>query len=85
LTRQASSIAETSRTAGPPSGAIRLATRSVRIHHCAIRRTAALAREHGHAANGYRTVFNCNSRAGQTVFHIHPHLPAGRRLGRPPG
>jgi histidine triad (HIT) family protein len=50
-----------------------------------IRRAAALAREHGHAANGYRTVFNCNSHAGQTVFHIHLHLLAGRRLGWPPG
>jgi histidine triad (HIT) family protein len=50
-----------------------------------IRRAAALAREHGHAENGYRTIFNCNSHAGQTVFHIHLHLLAGRRLGWPPG
>ena len=49
------------------------------------RRAAALAREHGHADRGYRTVFNCNAEAGQTVFHIHMHLLGGRRLGWPPG
>ena len=32
-----------------------------------------------------RTVFNCNSDAGQTVFHIHLHVLGGRRLGWPPG
>jgi len=34
---------------------------------------------------GYRTVFNCNADAGQTVFHIHLHLLAGRALRWPPG
>jgi histidine triad (HIT) family protein len=46
---------------------------------------AALARTNGHADGGYRTVFNCNANAGQTVFHIHLHLLGGRRLGWPPG
>ena len=50
-----------------------------------IRRAAALAAEHGHAERGYRTVFNCNADAGQTVFHIHLHVLGGRRLGWPPG
>jgi histidine triad (HIT) family protein len=49
------------------------------------RRAAALAREYGHADRGYRTVFNCNADAGQTVFHIHLHLLGGRRFGWPPG
>jgi histidine triad (HIT) family protein len=49
------------------------------------RRAAALAAEHGHADRGYRTVFNCNRDAGQTVFHIHLHLLAGRPLTWPPG
>ena len=49
------------------------------------RRAAALARERGYAERGYRTVFNCNREAGQTVFHIHLHLLAGRGLGWPPG
>ena len=50
-----------------------------------IRLAARLAKDRGVDAAGYRTVFNCNSHAGQTVFHIHLHLLAGRRLGWPPG
>ena len=50
-----------------------------------VRRAAALARGQGYADRGYRTVFNCNAEAGQTVFHIHLHLLAGRGLGWPPG
>jgi histidine triad (HIT) family protein len=46
---------------------------------------AKIAGEHGHAERGYRTVFNCNADAGQTVFHIHLHVLGGRRLGWPPG
>ena len=49
------------------------------------RRAAALAREHGYADRGYRTVFNTNREAGQTVFHLHLHLLAGRGLTWPPG
>jgi histidine triad (HIT) family protein len=49
------------------------------------RRAAAIAREKGHADGGFRTVMNTNADAGQTVFHIHLHLLAGRRLGWPPG
>jgi len=50
-----------------------------------VRRAAALAADAGYAARGYRTVFNCNAEAGQTVFHIHLHVLAGRPLGWPPG
>jgi histidine triad (HIT) family protein len=49
------------------------------------RAAAALAREHGYDTRGYRTVFNTNREAGQTVFHIHLHLLAGRGLTWPPG
>ena len=49
------------------------------------RRAAALAREHGYAERGYRTVFNCNREAGQSVFHIHLHVLGGRPLTWPPG
>ena len=35
--------------------------------------------------SGYRTVFNTNGDAGQTVFHIHLHLIGGRKLDWPPG
>ena len=50
-----------------------------------VRAGAALAREHGHAERGYRTVFNTNADAGQTVFHIHLHVLGGRTLMWPPG
>ena len=33
----------------------------------------------------YRTVFNCGPTAGQSVYHIHLHVLAGRPLGWPPG
>ncbi|MBI3072119.1 MAG: HIT domain-containing protein [Deltaproteobacteria bacterium] len=39
----------------------------------------------GHAEAGYRVVLNCNADAGQTVFHVHAHLLAGRVMGWPPG
>jgi histidine triad (HIT) family protein len=50
-----------------------------------IRTAATLAEQHGHSAGGYRTVFNCNADAGQTVFHIHLHVLGGRRMTWPPG
>lgn len=46
---------------------------------------AEYARNEGFADAGYRTVFNTNAAAGQTVFHIHLHLLAGRPLSWPPG
>jgi histidine triad (HIT) family protein len=50
-----------------------------------VRRAAAIANERGISAAGFRTVFNTNREAGQTVFHIHLHLLGGRSLGWPPG
>ena len=44
-----------------------------------------VARDKGYADRGFRTVFNTNAEAGQTVFHIHLHLLAGRGLTWPPG
>ena len=46
---------------------------------------ADYARREGFSEAGYRTVFNCNRDGGQTVFHIHLHLLAGRPLHWPPG
>lgn len=37
------------------------------------------------ADRGYRTVFNCNAEAGQSVFHLHLHVLGGRALRWPPG
>ena len=50
-----------------------------------VRTAAAIASGLGHADRGYRTVFNCNADAGQTVFHVHLHLLSGRSLTWPPG
>lgn len=46
---------------------------------------ARIARDRGFAENGYRTVMNCNQHGGQTVYHIHMHVLAGRALSWPPG
>jgi len=34
---------------------------------------------------GYRVVLNSGPQAGQTVFHLHLHVMAGRHFGWPPG
>jgi histidine triad (HIT) family protein len=44
-----------------------------------------VAEAEGVAESGYRVVFNTGAAAGQTVFHVHAHLLAGRPLGWPPG
>ena len=44
-----------------------------------------VAADAGVAESGYRTVFNCNAQAGQTVFHLHLHVLGGRAMQWPPG
>jgi histidine triad (HIT) family protein len=50
-----------------------------------VRTAATIAAQYGYGERGYRTVFNCNADGGQTVFHVHLHLLAGRGLTWPPG
>ena len=50
-----------------------------------VRRAGLIAKDLGHAEDGYRTLLNCNADAGQSVFHIHLHLLAGRTMTWPPG
>ena len=45
----------------------------------------ALASKEGLSDSGYRTVFNCNKDAQQTLFHIQLHLIGGRKMTWPPG
>jgi len=44
---------------------------------------AAVATAEGH--DDYRLVFNTGGGVGQTVFHTHVHLLAGRSMSWPPG
>ena len=46
---------------------------------------ARRARDKGFADSGFRVVMNSGRDAGQTVFHIHLHVLAGRPMSWPPG
>jgi histidine triad (HIT) family protein len=46
---------------------------------------AETARRLGVEEDGYRVVTNRGEKAGQSVFHLHLHLLAGRRMNWPPG
>ncbi len=45
---------------------------------------AQIATEEGYGES-FRLVINNGESAGQSVFHLHVHLLAGRRFGWPPG
>ena len=44
-----------------------------------------IAKAEGLEQDGYRIVINDGEKAGQSVFHLHLHILAGRRLHWPPG
>ena len=44
-----------------------------------------IASDMGLNDDGYRVVINNGENAGQTVFHLHLHLLAGRGFSWPPG
>jgi histidine triad (HIT) family protein len=44
-----------------------------------------IARDMGLAEQGYRIVLNSGAGAGQSVWHLHLHLLAGRSFAWPPG
>lgn len=50
-----------------------------------LRVAAKVANDEGHSETGYRTVINTGAGAGQSVFHLHAHLLAGRSMHWPPG
>ena len=43
-----------------------------------------LGQDMGFGEDGYRVVMNCNEYGGQSVYHVHLHLLAGKPLGWPP-
>ncbi|MBV1786916.1 histidine triad nucleotide-binding protein [Marinobacterium sp. D7] len=43
-----------------------------------------IAQKEGFSEDGFRTVLNCNSHGGQTVYHLHLHLLGGKPMGWPP-
>lgn len=49
------------------------------------RKAGEIARQKGLAESGFRLVQNNGTGAGQSVFHMHFHLLAGRSFGWPPG
>ncbi|MEI6209660.1 MAG: histidine triad nucleotide-binding protein [Desulfuromonadales bacterium] len=51
----------------------------------AFRKAGAIARQKGYSDSGFRIVQNNGEGAGQSVFHIHFHLLAGRLFSWPPG
>ncbi|GLI53823.1 histidine triad nucleotide-binding protein [Thermodesulfovibrio yellowstonii] len=44
-----------------------------------------IVKQKGIDEKGFRVVMNCNSQGGQTVFHVHFHILAGRQMHWPPG
>ncbi|MFT2109665.1 histidine triad nucleotide-binding protein [Marinomonas sp. 2405UD68-3] len=44
-----------------------------------------IAKEKKVDQSGYRVVMNCNEDGGQTVYHIHMHVLAGKQMTWPPG
>lgn len=46
---------------------------------------ARVANDLGLAEGGFRTVINTGAGAGQSVFHLHVHVLAGRPMSWPPG
>ena len=50
-----------------------------------LRKAGEIALQKGYAESGFRVVQNNGAGAGQSVFHIHFHLLAGREFVWPPG
>ena len=66
----------------PTLNDVRLEQATLLAHIFDVART--LAAEFGIKERGYRTVFNVNAGAGQSVFHLHLHVIGGRQLSWPP-
>jgi histidine triad (HIT) family protein len=71
----------------PTAHAENLSTFAEQGNGAAAARLLAAAAEIGRRAGsgGYRVVMNEGPDAGQSVFHLHAHVLAGRRMAWPPG
>ncbi|MBK1786559.1 histidine triad nucleotide-binding protein [Prauserella cavernicola] len=58
-----------------------LASADPRLLADVIGTAAEVAKLEGLTQGGYRVVFNTDSDAGQTVFHVHAHVLGGEQLG----
>jgi diadenosine tetraphosphate (Ap4A) HIT family hydrolase len=67
------------------SGCLDMTTEDQTIVGHLFMQAAVLANSYGYAQDGFRLVQNNGAAAGQTVFHLHIHLLAGRDLAWPPG
>lgn len=47
-------------------------------------KATTIARDHGYS-DAFRLIINNGEKAGQTVFHLHIHILAGRNFSWPPG
>jgi histidine triad (HIT) family protein len=50
-----------------------------------VAKDAGTGEDPAEGAASYRLVFNTGEQAGQTVFHVHGHVLAGRPMSWPPG
>jgi histidine triad (HIT) family protein len=66
------------------ANAVELATAEPPVLAELVTTADAVARAAGYP-DDYRLVFNTGAGVGQSVFHTHVHLLAGRPMGWPPG
>ncbi|HPR64989.1 MAG TPA: histidine triad nucleotide-binding protein [Thermoanaerobaculia bacterium] len=67
----------------PYPSSIRREHESLAGHMVAV--AGEIAQKEGFEETGYRLVMNHRESAGQSVFHIHLHILAGRPFAWPPG
>ena len=62
-----------------------LSAEEVEAVHALLHSQRKAIQEEDSSVEGFNVGINCEATAGQTVFHIHLHLLAGRNMTWPPG